>query len=308
MEKPIILGTGLTGLIGTRIVECLKNSYAFESISRANGIDIVNKQQVMDAVAKSSASTVLHLAAKADVDGCEKDKDLGKNGEAWILNVGATENIVEACKTTNKKLIYVSTDFVFDGDTTPDGGYTEEHDPDPVNWYAATKYHGEQIVQESGIPYVIIRPAYPYGTTFEKKVDFVRGIIARFKSGESVNAVIDHIFCPTFIDDIAHAVDVLIHKNAVGIYHTAGAEAVSPYDVATIIAKEFGFDETRIQKSTRVDFFANRAPRPFNLTINSGKINTLGVKMRGFEEGVADLKNQISPDVPSGQANIKSTT
>ena len=133
---------------------------------------------------------VLHMAAKTNVDGCEEDKardkeileykDPQKQEQAWMeektawtINVFGTQNIIDACQKTNKKLIYISTDFVFDGTKK---AYSEEDKPNPINWYAKTKYEGEKIIQNSGLDYVIARIAYPYRAFFERK-DFVRAIL-----------------------------------------------------------------------------------------------------------------------------------
>src|SRR5579883_1052835 len=118
MNKLLI--TGGNGLVGSRIVELLSNTYQFDSINRTEGTDITNKEAVLNKVKSSDASTVLHLAAKADVEGCEKEKELGKNSDAWKIHVEGTKNILEACEQTQKKLIYISTDFVFDGENTPE--------------------------------------------------------------------------------------------------------------------------------------------------------------------------------------------
>src|SRR5690349_7159093 len=141
-----IAGTGLSGLVGSRIQELLKN-YEFEDISRRTGTNITDKEAVLHRIKNSNADVVLHLAAKADVDGCETDKHLGEKGEAWQINVVGTENVVAAVKETRKKLMYISTDFVFDGEKSPYGGYSEQDDPNPINWYAQTKYEAEQRVE-----------------------------------------------------------------------------------------------------------------------------------------------------------------
>ena len=162
-----ILGTGLSGLVGSRVVELLNSVYEFEF----SDTDITNKEAIDERIRSSNASIVLHLAAKTDVDGCEKDRTLGTEGDAWKINVLGTENVVEACEKNNKKLIYVSTDFVFDGETKSE--YSEEDKPNPINWYARTKYEGEKIVQSSNFNWIIVRIAYPYRSNFKRK-DFVR--------------------------------------------------------------------------------------------------------------------------------------
>jgi dTDP-4-dehydrorhamnose reductase len=286
-----VLGTGLNGLVGSRVVELLKDKYEFENLSRSTGVDIEDKNSVLNAVKSSDAQIVLHLASKTDVDGCERDKELGEEGEAWRINVKGTKNVVEACQEAGKKLIYFSTDFVFDGENAPKGGYTEENTPNPLNWYARTKYEGERIVNSLKTPWVIVRIAYPYRADF-KKSDFFRAILNRLKTGQSVAAVTDHIFSPTFIDDIGIVIDKLIQTESQGIYHAAGGQALTPHDAAILIAKTFELDENLISKTTRKEFFKNRAPRPFQLPMRNDRIAKLGIRTRSFEEGLEEIKKQ----------------
>lgn len=287
-----ILGTGLNGLVGSRVVELLNSSFEFENISRSIGVDITDSDQVLDVFSKSSAEIVLHLAAKTDVDGCEKDKDLREKGEAWKINVEGTKNIVKACEKSGKKLIYVSTDFVFDGEIADGEFYTEESMPNPVNWYATTKHEGEKIVQISSAPWVIVRLAYPYRADFEKS-DFFRAIKKRLESGQPVSAVTDHIFAPTFIDDFANCLRALIQNNVNGIFHTVGEGFLSPFDAANIIAETFDLDKNLISKTTREEFFKGRALRPFRLALKNAKIESFGVKNSTFREGILKIKEQL---------------
>ncbi|MDO8621578.1 MAG: NAD(P)-dependent oxidoreductase [Candidatus Levybacteria bacterium] len=282
-----ILGTGLTGLIGSRIVELLNGAYEFEF----SDTDITDKEAIGEKINNSNASVVLHLAAKTDVDGCEKDTALGVNGDAWRINVEGTKNVAEACEKSNKKLIYISTDFVFDGEKESE--YSEEDKPNPVNWYAKTKYEGEKIVQSSNLNWIIARLAYPYRANFQRK-DFVRNLIHFFKNKESLSMVTDHIMTPTFIDDIAFAFDKLLKNDEKGIFHIVGNSFISPYEAAMKIAEVFNFDKVLIETTTRKDFFKYRAPRPFRLAIKNDKIQKLGIKMKTFEEGLRKIKDQIA--------------
>ncbi|MEK7450531.1 MAG: SDR family oxidoreductase [Patescibacteria group bacterium] len=281
-----ILGTGLSGLIGSRVVELLNGNHEFEF----SDTDITDKGAIDEKINSSSASVVLHLAAKTDVDGCEKDKILGVDGDTWRINVEGTRNITEACEKSNKKLIYISTDFVFDGEK--ESAYSEEDKPNPVNWYATTKYEGEKIVQNSNLNWIIARLAYPYRANFQRK-DFVRNLIHFFKNKEPLNMVTDHIMTPTFIDDIAFALDKLLKNNSKGIFHIVGSSFVSPYEAAVKIAEVFNFDKTLIKTITRKEFFKHRAPRPFRVAIKNAKIQKQGIKMKTFEEGLREIKNQI---------------
>lgn len=284
-----ILGTGLDGLVGSRIVEVLSDQYEFENISISTGVDIVDRDIVLERIKSSDAQIVLHLAAKTNVDGCELDKSLGKNGDAWKINVVGTQNIVDGCSTTNKKLIYISTDFVFDGTKNV---YSEDNAPNSINWYGKTKYEGEKIVQSLKAPWIIARIAYPYRAKFER-LDFARGILKRLQERLPVFAVQDHIFTPTFIDDIAKAIDALIKNKAQGIFHVVGSQSLTPFESARIIADTYGFDQKTITATTRAEFFKDRAPRPFQLALKNDKIKKLGIKMKTFKEGLKKIKNII---------------
>lgn len=286
-----IIGTGLSGLVGSRIQELLKD-HEFEDISRKTGTNITDKEAVLDRIKHSHADVVLHLAAKADVDGCELDKHLGEKGKAWQINVVGTEHVVAAVKATSKHLMYISTDFVFDGENPPIGGYTEDDEPHPINWYAQTKYEGEQRVLNEEIASTIVRIAYPYRASFEKN-DFYRAIKSRLEIGQSIAGVIDHTFCPTFIDDLAFALDTLIKEKAKGIYHVTGSEKLSPYDAAVTIAEVFDLDKHLISETTRAEYFKNKAVRPFDLSMNNDRIRSLGVQMRGFRESLEEVRKQL---------------
>ncbi len=288
-NKTNIFGIGISGLVGSRIVALLQDKYNFDNLSLDTGVNITDPS-TLDVIRKDTDhSVVLHLAAIADVDGCEKDKHLGKDSLAYKVNVQGTENVVAACKATNKKIIYISTDFVFGG-TKPEGEvYQEEDIPNPINWYAQTKYQGEEMVRNSGLSYLIVRLAYPYRNIFVLKKDFVRAIADRLKENQPVTAVTDHLMTPTFLDDIALGLDVLLQHNATGIFHLVGSQFVTPYDAAVLIAERFHVDKSLISKTTRAAFFKDRAPRPFNLALNNDKIKKLGAQMKTFEEGLALL-------------------
>jgi len=288
MKIPII-STGMSGLVGTRVQELLKERYEFNDLSLTNNVDIVDYDSLIKHVEKSEAKVILHMAAKTDVDACEDDKILGEEGGAWLINVEGTRNIVRAAEKTGKRVIYISTDFVFDG---TQAYYDENDKPNPVNWYGYTKLKGEEIVLTNGLESTVLRLAYPYRASFSGKKDFVRRVIEKMKNHEKVVGLIDHIFTPTFIDDIAEALDVFLDKELPGIYHLVGSQSLSTYDAMKLIANIFGF-KTKIEKSTRSQYFLDRAFRPFKLALKNDKIEKLGIYMRRFDEGLKEMKIQL---------------
>ncbi len=303
-----IFGTGLSGLVGSRIAELLSDKYEF-GFSK---VDITDREVILREIQNSNASVILHLAAKTDVDGCEEDKKIDKNrylikdipvhkyigsesgstATAWKVNVIGTKNIADACLSFGKRLIYVSTDFVFDGENVSKEGYKEDNLANPINWYGETKLEGEKIMCSSELSYVIARIAYPYRADFIRK-DFVRSILRNLRNGKRLNVITDHIMTPTLVDDIALALDLLIEANMSGIYHITGSQFITPYDAAFLIAEVFDLDKSLIFKTTREQYFKNRAPRPFNLSMNNQKISNLGIGMKSFEEGLKEIKRQI---------------
>lgn len=287
-----ILGTGLNGLIGSRIVDLLKDKYTFQNISRSTGVDVTNYSQVLNTISSSDAKVVFHAAAHTDVKAAEKEKDLGQESQSWKINVVGTQNVAKACSQTGKKIIHISTDMVVGGDDMPEGGFKEDSAYNPLSFYAITKSEAEKIVQSLSTPWVIMRTAYPYRASFEKP-DFVRFFKDWLTEKKPISVLTDRFISPTFIDDLANALDVLVEKNASGIYHTAGSQIVSVYDAVVLIAKAFNLDTNLIGKTTRKEFLIGRPPEPFSSALNNDKIRELGVEMHTFEQGLEIIKTQI---------------
>lgn len=279
-----IVGTGLSGLVGSRVVELLSSRHSFEDLSLDTGVDITDQTDVRERITKSSAPWVFHFAAKTDVDGTESERSLGQKSPTWIVNVTATQHIANVCKATKKKLLYISTDYVFDG--TKDD-YSEEDTPHPEGWYAVTKYEGEKIVEQLRDQALIIRIANPYKGKTVGKADFVHKILDRLQANQVLNAPTDQLFIPTFIDDIAAAIAILVENNGFGLYHVVGSQALSPFDAARKIATVFGLDANLVHRVSFASYFQGRAPRPKRAVLKHDKIAKFGVKMSTFDEGLA---------------------
>lgn len=284
-----ILGTGLSGLVGSRVVELLSPHHTFENLSLETGVDITNKDLLDHYIEKSPAEWIFHFAAKTDVDRCEQEKSLGIASSAWKINVVTTEHIVSACQKTVKRLLYISTDYVFEGTK---GAYTEEDQPHPKSWYAVTKYEGEKLVQSLGEHGLVIRIANPYRSHPVGKLDFVHKIITRLSQGLDTVSPDDQVFVPTFIDEIARAIDRLIRENAYGIYHVVGSQAMTPYASTLVIAAMYQLNQALVKPSNFFEYYEGRAPRPFHAALRNDKIARLGVIMSSFEEGLTKVRSQ----------------
>lgn len=278
-----ILGTGLSGLVGSRVT-ALMLEFTFENLSLETGVDITNKTSVDTYFAKSDAPWVFHLAAYTDVQGAEKDHDT-----SWKVNVLATENIVSNCKTLGKKLVYIDTDYAFDGTKK---SYSEDDTPNPLGWYAKTKSEGAKRVLALGAQGLVIRISNPYRARPVGKKDFVHKMLERLQAGQPITGATDQLFTPTFIDDIAEALKKLIRINASGIYHVVSSPALSPYEAGLAIADVFGYDTSLVQKGTFAAMFAGRAPAPQYAALTNDKISALGISMHSFAAGIAEVKKQ----------------
>ncbi len=280
-----ILGTGLSGLVGSRVVELLSPKHEFSNLSLETGVDITNKELTYKHIAASDAPWIFHFAAVTDVDGAEKERELGQRSKSWIVNVEATRYVAEAAARGRKKVLYISTDFVFDGTKRV---YREDDVPNPLGWYAVTKYEGEKIIAANG-DNLIIRISNPYVASVGVRPDFVHKIMDRLAQGLPVGAPDDQLFVPTFVDDIATAIGALMEADARGVYHVVGTDGISPYTVARKIAVRMGIDPSVVSATTFEKFFAGRAPRPFYAVLNNDKITSLGVHMSTFDEGLAKI-------------------
>jgi len=299
-----IIATGISGLVGSRIVELLKDEFEFINFSLDAGIDITDFNLLKSKFNKfSDAKIVFHLAAFTDVNAAWRQNE-DKNGSCYQINVLGSKNIAQLCKETNKYLIHISTDFVFSGKKTSLKGYTEKDKPNPIEWYGQTKLWAEQEVKKSGCNYVILRPAFPFKARSSSldlepnpKLDLVRKIIDRLKKGKELKMFYDQIISPLFIDDMVKVTDRVVKTKPNGIFHCVGSTSLSPYDLACKTADVFSLDKTLIKKTSLINFMKenpNTRPRQINMAICNKKLEKeLGVKMSTIGEALKEMKKQV---------------
>ncbi|MFH1601859.1 MAG: SDR family oxidoreductase [Candidatus Shapirobacteria bacterium] len=297
LNKQLILTTGLTGLIGSRINELLSPDYNFINFPHRPQLGIENKEKVFSFLSKyPQAKTVLHLAAFTDVQSAWKENG-DKRGKCYQINVLGTKNIAQACKNLRKHLIYFSTDYIFDGQKS--GAHTEKDQPKPIDWYGRTKYLGEVAILKSSASSTILRIAYPFRSSFKGKKDVVRKIIEALEKESLHPMFCDQITTPTLIDDIALALPKIIRKKPIGVYHFVGSSFQSPYKMAKIIAKIFGFKPHLVKKGSLAEYRKKQTSGSFpwhqNLALSNKKIKTaLKLQIRTLEESILEVKNQLS--------------
>lgn len=286
-----IIGTGLTGLVGSRIVE-LNPDVEFVNISVETGVSILDPLQLEKVFTDNpDAEAVLHLAAFTDTNAAWAQKG-DQNGLCYQLNVVGTQNIVKLCQKYGKYLIHISTDYVFNGQkNTP---YTEDDPTSAIEWYGETKAMAEKVVLDSGINASIVRLAFPYRAKYDQKVDIVRKIKSKIENGDTLNLFDDQITTPTFIDDIATGLKIFFDQKPTGIYHLVGSSSQSPYTMAKIIAEVFALDDSKIIPTKLSDYLKTEGSRPFapNAALSNDKVKSLGITMKTLREGLEEIKRQ----------------
>jgi len=219
-----------------------------------------------------------------NVDQNEKDKRL-----ATKINVEGPKNVIRACKQIDSKLIFMSTDFIFDGRKS--GDYTEEDIPNPISHYGKTKFDAELAILNSDIDYLICRTAVLYGWNNEK-LNFITWVLKKLQDNERINIVTDQINNPTYVRNLAEIILKLIEKKASGIYHTAGDDALSRYEIAIKCAEVFECDKNLISP---IGSLNQVAIRPKNASLNITKLKSFldsELKCLSLLEGLKDMKNR----------------
>lgn len=277
-----ILVTGGSGLLGSRFPVLADENYEIITTHHKHPsketipLDIKEGEMVRKTIKNINPDVIIHTAALTNVDYCEDHQQ-----EAWELNVQGTKNLVDACQENCSKLIYISTDFVFDGDK---GLYKEEDETNPLGYYAYTKLKGEEQVKNSSLDYVIARVSVLYG--WHSQPNFVTWVLEELKSGNNINIVIDQYNSPTLADNAAQAVLRMIELDKTGLYHTAGRERISRYDFALKIAQEFDQDPALIRPIKSKDL-VQKARRPADSSLSVEKIqNDLNIRMLNIKEGL----------------------
>jgi dTDP-4-dehydrorhamnose reductase len=249
-------------------------------------LDISEKAHVDETFKTIKPDVVVHAATLTDVDKCELNKPL-----AWKVNVEGTKNIVEAAKTTGSFLIYISSDYVFGGET---GHYKETDAPNPINYYGVTKLKAEEIVKTQK-EYFIARPSVMYGSTpAAGKVNFALWIIENLRKGEHVKIVTDQWNTPTLNTNLAEMTLEVIERKLTGIYHLCGATRVSRLKFAEQIADVFSLDKGLIDKVLSSQFTLP-AKRPMDSSLDTSKAQqTLQNKPLEMDMALKQLKFELS--------------
>lgn len=228
-------------------------------------MDITNSEEVTETIKKVNPDVVVHCAAWTAVDLAEEKENKDK---VMAINVGGTENITKVCKELDCKMVYISTDYVFDGyGTRP---WNEDcKDYAPLNVYGESKLMGEKVVSLNLEKYFIVRIAWVFGVNGN---NFIKTMLNVGKKFDSLNVVNDQIGTPTYTYDLSRLLVDMIETDKYGYYHaTNEGEYISWYDFACEIFKQAGY-KTKVNSVTTEEYGVSKARRPFNSRLNKTKL------------------------------------
>ena len=295
-----VLITGSNGLLGQKLVKLLNQQADIEVIATSKGknrikdvgqfqyeqMDITNSLQTLEVVLRTKPDIIIHTAAITKVEICEQEPKL-----ADLVNVQGTKNLIQAAEAIGVFFLYISTDFVFDGNQ---GLYKEEDVTNPLNYYGQTKLTAEQLIQSSKLKWAIARTVLVYGIAEDlSRSNIILWVKQSLEAQKTIRVVEDQWRTPTLVEDLAWGCWLIISKRAEGIYHISGKDFLTPHKMALKTAIFFDLDLGLISSTNAKEFVEiGKRPPITGLDISKAK-KLLNYKPHSFEEGLAVLKSQL---------------
>ena len=247
MVKLKFLVTGSAGLVGQQVVKDLsKSNQVFSCYNESKPeygdsvkMDLKNYEMISSVLTEIKPDVVIHLGAMTGVDLCEKEKT-----SASEINTKATEIIAKECSKLNSFLVYVSTDYVFDGNF---GMYKEDDVANPLGFYGKSKLEGEKAVQNFSTNWCIARTSTPFGLHPTKK-SFPMWVIENLQKQKQIDVLIDQFTSPTYIPNLSRMLIEISERRITGIIHAAGASKISRYQMAIMVSDKLNLDGTLLKQ------------------------------------------------------------
>lgn len=271
-----ILITGETGQLGSACFEEASRR-GHETYALLPGFDITDKEQIDRTINHVRPDAVIHCAAITDVEGCE---DLDNRPRAYLVNVEGTRIIAQACANINSKMVYISSDYVFDGSGT------ESHKVDDpqltINYYGRTKQLGEQAASEVLDKLFIVRTSWLFGKSPNNtKKNFVKTMLQLSETKDEIDVVCDQVGTPTFTDDLSVLLVDMAESTRFGTYHATNAETnPGEYVSWADFAEEIFKAAKREIKVNRIpsEKFNSKVKRPKNSRLDKSELTKQGFK------------------------------
>ncbi len=295
-----ILITGANGLVGQTLVNQIMTLPGYELMATSasackirnldpeqfSQMDITAAGQVKTNFDRFKPDVVIHCAAMTQVDPCELNPDLCDK-----VNIEGTRLVAKAAEESGARFIYLSTDFVFDGQSGP---YTEDDQPNPVSAYGWSKLQGEFITRSLKVPWSIVRTILVYGITpAMNRTNLVTWVRDSLTSRKPIRVVDDQFRMPTLVDDLAEGILRIAGREKTGLYNLSGLEMTSVLDFAIRIARFFDLDESLI-----FPIHSDSLNQPGRRPVSTGfvldkSIDELDYSPRNLNEGLAVVRNLL---------------
>lgn len=277
--KVMIIGS--EGMLGHDLVDILSAEHEV-STTTIDTLDITDIHKTIETVKNINPDVVIHAAAFTDVDGSETKADL-----AYQVNVIGTRNVAVACQKADSALVYICTDYVFDG--TKGSSYQEYDQTNPLSVYGKTKLLGEVYIRDLLNKFYIVRTSWLYGY---HGPNFVTTMLKLAETHDSLSVVGDQIGSPTYTVDLAKAIAELIEKPAYGIYHITNSEHCSWFEYAQLIFKIAGKEMDLTPVTT--EEFGSPAPRPKYSVLENYNWKMEGFsKIRSYKEALQEYMDLL---------------
>ena len=278
-----VLVTGVKGQLGFDVVNELEKRGHVAVGTDVHNMDITDKAQVESVIKEANPDAVIHCAAYTAVDLAEDNIDLCRR-----INADGTRNIAEVCKELDIKMIYISTDYVFDGEGTH--FWQPDDARNPLNVYGQTKYEGELAVETILEKYYIVRIAWVFGVNGK---NFIKTMLNLGKTRDHLTVVNDQIGSPTYTYDLAKLLVDMVETDKYGRYHATNEGLCSWYDFACEIFKQAGYNHVTVSPVSASEYPA-KAKRPSNSRMCKDKLTENGFeKLPTWQDALSRYLKEI---------------
>ena len=300
MKKKILI-TGSNGFIGQEIMHQALAVSDIELIALSRGenrfrqkdgytyisADVCNEAEVNNIIEQFRPDCVIHTVAMANVDDCEKDP-----ASCRLVNVESVKYLIDAAEKYNFHLIYLSTDFIFDG---LNGPYNEQDLPTPLNEYGKSKLEAENALKNSNCKWSIVRTILVYGAPHETgRSNLILWVKKSLEAKTAIKVVTDHFRMPTLVNDVAEACLRLASKEVTGVFHISSDELFSVYEIALQVADFWKLDRSLISPVLSTSFPSSVSrPAYTGFVIDKAKVE-LDFSPRGLKEGLMEISRSIT--------------
>ena len=272
---------GSAGQLGSDLVALLRESGRDKVVALSHrDIEVANPRSVRSALGAVRPDILINCAAFVRVDDCEDQPET-----AFLVNAVGALYVAQACRESNALCVYISTDYVFDGQKGT--SYTEEDCPHPINVYGASKLAGEHLVRQACPRSLVVRTASLFGVTGARGKDgnFIEAIIAKAQRADPIRVVDDIRTSPTYSRDAAAGLEALLRQETTGVVHLTNSGACTWYEFARTILDYAGADATPQAVSSRE--YGARARRPADSTLVSARLPPLRInRLRPWQEAL----------------------